>query len=81
MEWIEVSARTLDDATELALADAVRTSSTQPITMAHLRRALEGLKPSTAAWFESARNHVRYANQDVQYDELAGYLKRRDRGR
>jgi AAA+ superfamily predicted ATPase len=64
-----------DDAAELALADAIRTGSTQPITAVHLRRALQSVKPSTSAWFESARNHVRYANQDGQYDELAVYLK------
>jgi hypothetical protein len=34
------------------------------------------VRPSTTAWFESARNHVRYANQDGQYDELAAFLKR-----
>jgi SpoVK/Ycf46/Vps4 family AAA+-type ATPase len=65
-----------EDAAELALADAIRTSSVQPIDMTHLLRAVNGVKPSTSAWFESARNHVRYANQDGQYDELAAYLKR-----
>jgi SpoVK/Ycf46/Vps4 family AAA+-type ATPase len=64
-----------DDAAELALADAISTSSTQPITMDHLSKALKGMKPSTSAWFESARNHVRYANQDGQYDELAVHMK------
>jgi SpoVK/Ycf46/Vps4 family AAA+-type ATPase len=64
-----------DDAAELALADAIRTSTTRPIEMDHLVRASKTIKPSTAAWFESARNHVRYANQDGQYDELAAFLK------
>jgi SpoVK/Ycf46/Vps4 family AAA+-type ATPase len=64
-----------DDAAELALADAIRTSTTRPIAMKHLVRASKTVKPSTAAWFESARNHVRYANQDGQYDELAAFLK------
>ncbi len=64
-----------DDATELALADAIRTATTQPIETRHLLAALKGVKPSTSAWFESARNYVRYANQDGQYDDLAAYLK------
>jgi AAA+ superfamily predicted ATPase len=64
-----------DDAAELALADAVRTGRTQPIASHHLRHAISAVKPSTSAWFESARNHVRYANPDGFYDELADYLK------
>ncbi len=65
-----------DDAAELALVAAIRTNTTQPITSADLRQAMASVKPSTSAWLESARNHVRYANQDGQYDELASFLKR-----
>ena len=65
-----------DDAAELALGEAIKSGTTQPIELRHLRQALQGVRPSTTAWFESARNHVRYANQDGQYDELAAFLKR-----
>ncbi len=65
-----------DDAAESALAEAVRAGTTQPIETRHLLEALKSVKPSTAPWFESARNHVRYANQEGLYDELASYLKR-----
>jgi SpoVK/Ycf46/Vps4 family AAA+-type ATPase len=65
-----------DDAAELALGDAIKTGTTQPMETRHFRQALEDVRPSTTAWFESARNHVRYANQDGQYDELAAFLKR-----
>ncbi len=65
-----------DDAAELALGEAIKTGTTQPIELRHLRQAVQSVRPSTTAWFESARNHVRYANQDGQYDELAAFLKR-----
>ncbi len=65
-----------DDAAELALGEAIKTGTTQPIESRHLFQALGSVRPSTTAWLESARNHVRYANQDGQYDELAAFLKR-----
>jgi SpoVK/Ycf46/Vps4 family AAA+-type ATPase len=65
-----------DDAAELALGDAIKSGTTQPMELRHFRQALQDVRPSTSAWFESARNHVRYANQDGQYDELATFLKR-----
>ncbi len=65
------------DAAERALGEAVRTSTIQPIGMDQLRAALAATRPSTAAWLESARNHVRYANDSGDYDELGAYLRQR----
>ncbi len=65
------------DAAELALAEAIRTSSVRPITESQLLEAQKSVKASCAAWFESARNHVRYANDTGEYDELAAFFKRR----
>jgi SpoVK/Ycf46/Vps4 family AAA+-type ATPase len=66
-----------DDAAERSLAEAIRTSEVQPIGMEQLRAAIAMTRPSTTAWFESARNHVRYANESGEYDELASHLSRR----
>jgi SpoVK/Ycf46/Vps4 family AAA+-type ATPase len=66
-----------DDAAELALGEAIRTSVVQPIGADDLRAAIRATRPSTAAWFESARNHVRYANSTGEYDELAAHLRQR----
>jgi SpoVK/Ycf46/Vps4 family AAA+-type ATPase len=66
-----------DDAAERSLAEAIRTSEVQPIEMAELRAAIASTRPSTTAWFDSARNHVRYANESGEYDELASHLSRR----
>lgn len=67
-------------ATQLAMADSVRTGSVRPIGMADLNFALAQIRPSAGAWFESARNVVEFANADGSYDELAMYLRRRTRG-
>jgi AAA+ superfamily predicted ATPase len=69
-----------EEAAELGLAQAIATSAVQPITTEQLLAAIKSIRPSTAPWFESARNHVRYANASGEYDELATYLRQR-RGR
>ncbi len=66
-----------ENAAELGLAEAIASSVIQPITTQQLIASIGSIKPSTSAWFESARNHVRYANASGEYDELAGYLRQR----
>ena len=66
-----------EEAAERALGEAIRTSNVQPIGADQLRAAINATRPSTAAWFESARNHVRYANAAGEYDELAAHLRQR----
>lgn len=68
------------EAAELGLAEAVASSVVQPITTSQLLAAMQSIRPSTGPWFESARNHVRYANSSGEYDELATFLRQR-RGR
>jgi len=66
-----------DEAAESGLAEAIRTAKVEPIGTAQLQAAIASVKPSTGPWFESARNHVRYANASGEYDELATYLRQR----
>ena len=66
-----------DEAAERALGEAIRTSTVQPIGAVQLHDAIKATRSSTGAWFESARNHVRYANANGEYDELADYLRQR----
>ncbi|MFD4428004.1 ATP-binding protein [Nocardia sp. NPDC058497] len=66
-------------ATQLAMADSMRSGEVRPIGMADVRAALAQIRPSTGAWFESARNVVEFANGDGSYDDLAMYLERRKR--
>ena len=62
-------------ATELALADSMAQGQVRPISEADLRAALKELRPSTAPWFETARNFVLFANQSGSYDELQDYMR------
>ncbi|MEV0249528.1 ATP-binding protein [Nocardia sp. NPDC050712] len=64
-------------ATQLAMADAIRSGTVRPVRMADMEQALSRIRPSAGAWFESARNVVEFANGDGTYDELARYMKRR----
>ncbi|WP_278265517.1 ATP-binding protein [Nocardia sp. AG03] len=66
-------------ATQAAMADSVRTGQVRPIGMADLDATLAQVRPSTGAWFESARNVVEFANGDGSYDDLARYLQSRKR--
>ena len=62
-------------ATELALADSVALGHLRPIGDSDLRSALKEIRPSTAAWFETARNFVLFANQAGTYDDLQDYMR------
>ncbi|MBX9640945.1 MAG: ATP-binding protein, partial [Mycobacteriaceae bacterium] len=64
-------------ATQLAMADSMRSGQVRPVSMADVTAALGQIRPSTGPWFETARNVVEFANNDGSYDELAKYLRRR----
>jgi SpoVK/Ycf46/Vps4 family AAA+-type ATPase len=66
-----------DTATQLGMADSMRSGQVRPVTMADIDTALAQIKPSTGPWFETARNVVEFANNDGTYDELAKYLRRK----
>ncbi|WP_374022430.1 AAA family ATPase [Mycobacterium sp. HNNTM2301] len=64
-------------ATQLAMADSMRSGQVRPVLMADIDNALAQIVPSTGPWFETARNVVEFANGDGTYDELAKYLRRK----
>ncbi|SHQ33791.1 Cell division control protein 48 CDC48 [Mycobacteroides abscessus subsp. bolletii] len=64
-----------DSATQFAMADSISTGTIRPVTMADIDSALKEVGPSTASWFDTARNVVEFANTDGTYDELAKYLR------
>lgn len=65
---------TFDAATELALTAAMKEGRIVPITTKQLVKAADSLKPSTLAWFESAKNYALYANQGGFYDDVLQHL-------
>jgi SpoVK/Ycf46/Vps4 family AAA+-type ATPase len=70
-------AHVCDSATQLAMADSMRTGQVRPVTMADVNAAAAEIRPCTGPWFETARNVVEFANNDGTCDELAKYLRRR----
>jgi transitional endoplasmic reticulum ATPase len=63
-----------DVATERALSRAMKEGRVVPLTTEDLLQACKGLKPSTRAWFESAKNYALYANQGGFYDDVLTFL-------
>jgi SpoVK/Ycf46/Vps4 family AAA+-type ATPase len=70
-------AHVCDSATQLAMAESMRSGQVRPVTMADVDEAAAQIRPSTGPWFEVARNIVEFANNDGTYDDLAKYLRRR----
>ncbi|WP_326688680.1 MULTISPECIES: ATP-binding protein [unclassified Streptomyces] len=70
-------AHVCETASEYALMDSVRSGEPRMIDMADLTKAAKELRPSTEAWFGTARNVAMYANNDGTYDDLLAYLKKR----
>jgi SpoVK/Ycf46/Vps4 family AAA+-type ATPase len=64
-----------DSASELAMEDSMTTGRVRSITMNDFKSALKDVRPSTRAWFETAKNYAMFANDAGQYDDLLEYLK------
>jgi transitional endoplasmic reticulum ATPase len=63
-----------DIATERALSRAMKAGRVVPLTTEDLLQACKSIKPSTRAWFESAKNYALYANQGGFYDDVLTFL-------
>ena len=63
-----------DVTTEQALARAMREGRVVPLTTEDLLQTVRELRPSTKAWFESAKNYALYANQSGFYDDVLSFL-------
>ena len=63
-----------DIATERVLSRAVKEGRVVPLTTEDLLQACKGMKASTRAWFESAKNYALYANQGGFYDDVLTFL-------
>lgn len=66
-----------ETATELAMQEALKTGERRPIADTHLAKAAQGIRPSTRAWFDTAQNVARFANEGGEYDELLAYMRAR----
>jgi SpoVK/Ycf46/Vps4 family AAA+-type ATPase len=67
----------VDVAVEAKLASAMRDGVPRPLTTDDLLAAARKRKPTTAEWFQTARNYALHANQAGSYDAVLEYLGRR----
>lgn len=58
-----------------AMEDSLDADSVRPVTQAHLKIGLDGVKPSTKTWFDLAYNFAVFSNQSGQYDKLLNYIR------
>ncbi len=63
-----------DLATEEVLNAAMKTGKVIPLTTKDFIAAARKHKPTTKAWFESAKNYAMYANQSGFYDDVLKHL-------
>ena len=63
-----------DLATEEVLTEAMKTGKVVPLNTKDLIKAASRHKPTTKAWFESAKNYAMYANQSGFYDDILKHL-------
>ncbi|GIF07844.1 ATP-binding protein [Actinoplanes siamensis] len=66
-----------ETAAEYAMRDSIATGEIRMINQADVLAAAREVRPSTDAWFTTARNVAMFANQNGEYDDLAAYLKKR----
>ncbi|MFF9014857.1 AAA family ATPase [Streptomyces sp. NPDC014870] len=70
-------AHVCDSAAEFALLDSARTGTVRMIGMKDLLAAAKQIRPSSEAWFASARNVAMFANDGGMYDDLVAHLKKK----
>jgi transitional endoplasmic reticulum ATPase len=63
-----------DIAIERSLVRAMREERVIPLGTDDLLKAAKDVKPSTRAWFESAKNYAIYSNQSGFYDDVLDFL-------
>jgi transitional endoplasmic reticulum ATPase len=66
----------VEQATERAVADALKSGDLRPVKHSDFQLALKERKPSTTEWLRRSRNYVNFANQDGFYDDLSQFLEK-----
>lgn len=69
------AAHLCESAAEIAMEASITSGKARPITMNDFKSALKEIKPSTRAWFDTAKNYALFANEGGAYDDLLTYLR------
>jgi AAA+ superfamily predicted ATPase len=70
-------AHVCETAAEFAMRDSITSGEIRMISQQDMLTAAREVRPSTDAWFATARNVAMFANESGEYDDLAAYLKKR----
>ncbi|MEU7901641.1 ATP-binding protein [Actinoplanes sp. NPDC049118] len=70
-------AHVCETAAEFAMRDAITTGEVRMISQRDMTSAVREVRPSTDAWFATARNVAMFGNESGEYDDLAAYLRKR----
>jgi SpoVK/Ycf46/Vps4 family AAA+-type ATPase len=65
----------IERATEHVLGDILETGVERPIGMKDMLSALSEAKPTTLEWLRTAKNYVKYSNQNGHYNDVEHYLR------
>jgi SpoVK/Ycf46/Vps4 family AAA+-type ATPase len=65
-----------ESATEEAMEESLMSGKVRKIGMPDFREALKAVKPSTRAWFDTARNYALFSNDGGAYDDLLEYMRK-----
>ncbi len=65
----------VESAIESAIEESLTTGRVRSVVQRDFQEALGEVRPSTRAWFGTARNFVLFANEGGLYDELMLYMK------
>lgn len=63
-----------DSAVEYVLEESLSSGKVRSLNTDDFEKPLQEIKPSTRAWFETARNYAMFANEGGQYDDLLDYI-------
>lgn len=66
----------VETATEMVIAEIMKTGVERPIQMNDLKQAIASTHPSTIEWLRTVKNYVKYANQGGLYNEVEAFLSR-----
>jgi AAA+ superfamily predicted ATPase len=66
----------IDTAADHAIEASMEDEVERPIDLAHVKGALQTVKPTTLEWLTTARNYARYANEAGLYDDVLAFLDR-----
>jgi hypothetical protein len=59
------------------MRDAIATGEVRMISQQDMTAAVRDVRPSTDAWFATARSVAVFGNESGEYDDLAAYLRKR----